>query len=192
MSGGPTRRWGAALTVGLAVVGVAAAGGVLHRNPPPMAEARAQVRGGPLAPDLEGRVDFQRTPSGTVVTVRVRGLPAFRAGEPPVGPHGFHIHEVGNCEVGDPRRPFQAAGPHWNPDEQPHGNHAGDFPVLFSHGGRAWMSFFTNRFRPEDVVGRSVIIHLNPDDYRTQPDGASGPRIACGVIEAVVPPADAR
>ncbi|WP_201260037.1 superoxide dismutase family protein [Tissierella sp. P1] len=44
------------------------------------------------------------------------------------------------------------------------------------------MSFFTDKFKPEDIIGRSVIIHQNPDDYRTQPAGNSGKRIACGVI----------
>jgi len=142
------------------------------------------VQGGPLAPDLEARVEFRPVPQGTLVTVRARGLPEYRPGPPPVGPHGFHIHERGDCTVGDPQRPFQAAGLHWNPDCQPHGHHAGYFPVLFSHHGRAWMAFVTHRFRPQDAVGRSVIIHLHPDDYRTQPDGAAGPRLGCGVIQA--------
>lgn len=178
-------RGGAAWVLGLAAVGVLALGGTLHRQAAERPAVRALVRGGPLAPQLEGRVDFQPAPGGTVVTVRVRGLPDYRPGDPPVGPHGFHIHEHGTCEVGDPARPFQAAGGHWNPDGQPHGNHAGDFPVLFSHRGEAWLAFLTTRFRPEDVVGRAVIVHLHPDDYRTQPDGASGPRLACGAIEAL-------
>lgn len=70
----------------------------------------------------------------------------------------------------------------YNEDAQPHGNHSGDFPVLFSNNGYARMSFFTNKFKPEDVIDKSVIIHLNPDDYRSQPAGNSGKRIACGVI----------
>lgn len=75
-------------------------------------------------------------------------------------------------------------GPHWNPGNQPHGNHAGDFPVLFSNGGRAVMGFFTDRFRVADVVGKAVIIHENPDDYRSQPAGNAGRRLACGLIQA--------
>lgn len=70
----------------------------------------------------------------------------------------------------------------YNEDTLPHGNHIGDFPVLFSNNGYARMSFFTDKFKPEDIIGRSVIIHQNPDDYRTQPAGNSGKRIACGVI----------
>jgi len=84
--------------------------------------------------------------------------------------------------VGDPADPFLAAGGHWNPRGQPHGDHAGDFPVLFSNNGYALMCFFTNEFTVAEAPDRSVIIHLNPDDYRTQPAGASGPRLACGVI----------
>ncbi len=54
--------------------------------------------------------------------------------------------------------------------------------LLFSNNGFASMCFFTNRLKPSDVVGKSVIIHQNPDDYRTQPNGAAGKRLACGVI----------
>lgn len=168
---------------------LAAAVAILRGRAEQAADARAVavLRAGPLDPALRGRVEFQDVPGGTIVTVNVLGLPPYLPGSgaaSPVGPHGFHIHEVGNCEVGDPRNPFAAAGGHWNPDHQPHGNHAGDFPVLFSNrpAGAASMRFFTGRFRVADVVGRSVIIHLNPDDYRTQPAGNAGPRLACGVI----------
>ena len=150
-------------------------------------EAIAYVRGGPLAPQISGTVRFKDVPGGAEVVAEIRGLPPYRPaqdGQEPVGPHGFHIHEKGNCEVGDPANPFQAAGKHWNPDNQPHGNHAGDFPVLFSNNGYALMAFFTNRFKVKNVIGRSVIIHQNPDDYRTQPAGNSGKRLACGVIRS--------
>ena len=149
--------------------------------------AVARIRGGPLAPAIEGVVYFTAVPGGTWVCVNLSGLPPYQpaaAGRPPVGPHGFHIHEYGRCEVGNPAEPFAATGGHWNPDNQPHGNHAGDFPVLFSNGGRSAMCFFTGRFKPWDVIGRSLVVHENPDDYRTQPAGASGRRLACGVIEA--------
>lgn len=148
--------------------------------------AMARIRGGPLAPQIEGIVYFMDVPGGTEVYVNVTGLPPYRpapAGGQPIGPHGFHIHQNGNCQVGNPEDPFKAAGEHWNPTNQPHGNHAGDFPVLFSNNGIAMMCFFTNKFKPMDVVGKAVIIHENPDDYRTQPAGNSGKRLACGVIE---------
>ncbi len=148
--------------------------------------AFANIQGGPLAPNLRGIVIMQEVRGGTEVYVEVLGLPPYRPaqdGQDPVGPHGFHIHENASCAVGDPDKPFEAAGEHWNPTNQPHGNHAGDFPVLFSNGGYARMSFFTNKFRVNDAIGKAVIIHQNPDDYRTQPAGDAGKRLACGIIQ---------
>lgn len=153
--------------------------------------AFAVVKGGPLAPNLRGLVSFQEVPNGTDVSIEVTGLPAYRPGsadKDPVGPHGFHIHEKDSCDIGDPQNPFQTAGGHWNPTNQPHGNHAGDFPVLFSNHGYARMSFFTNKFHVRDVIGKTVIIHESPDDYRTQPAGDAGRRLACGIIRAVPRP----
>ncbi|MDX9871844.1 MAG: superoxide dismutase family protein [Clostridia bacterium] len=150
---------------------------------------KAELQGGPLAPGLSGAVYFISVPGGTKVKVEVRGLPPYQPAQgenSPIGPHGFHLHEFGACDIGDPANPFAGAGGHWNPDNQPHGHHAGDFPVLFSNNGFAKMSFFTNRFKPADILGRAVIIHQNPDDYRTQPTGNSGLRLACGVITRVI------
>ena len=146
----------------------------------------AIIKGGPLAPGIEGVITFKDAPGGTEIRVDITGLPPYRPavnGDSPVGPHGFHIHQFGNCEVGNPADPFTAAGGHWNPDNQPHGNHAGDFPVLFSNHGAARMCFFTDRFKPADVVGKAIVIHQNPDDYRTQPAGDAGKRLACGEIK---------
>lgn len=151
-------------------------------------EARAIIKGGPLAPSINGEVNFYNVPGGTEVCVWVIGLPPYQPAQddiPPIGPHGFHIHENGTCKIGNPENPFLAAGGHWAPDNRPHGNHAGDFPVLFSNNGMARMCFFTNRFKPKDVINKSVIIHKNPDDYRTQPAGAAGKRLACGIIKPV-------
>ncbi len=147
--------------------------------------AVAYLYGSPLYPRLRGIVTFEKVRGGSLVCTEIYGLPSYQAaqnGNPPIGPHGFHIHQFGNCMVGNPDDPFQSAGSHWNPDNQPHGNHAGDFPVLFSNNGYAWMCFFTNRFIPRDIIGRSVVIHENPDDYSSQPAGNAGRRIACGVI----------
>lgn len=148
--------------------------------------AIAYLKGGPLAPKIRGVVYFTPIPGGIWVYTRVYGLPPYQPakdGQPPIGPHGFHIHEGGTCCVGDPKDPFQEAGGHWNPQHQPHGNHAGDFPVLFSHDGYGEMGFFTNKFTIEEIIGKTVIIHENPDDYRSQPAGNAGRRLACGVIQ---------
>ncbi len=152
-----------------------------------MSMAHAQIKGSKLAPDLKGYMTITDVQGGAEVSVEVSGLPKYQPAKgkkDPIGPHGFHIHDKGDCSAGDPSDPYKAAGSHWNPDDQPHGNHAGDFPVLFSNDGYARMSFFTNRFKAADVVGKSIIIHENPDDYRTQPAGDAGKRIACGVIQA--------
>lgn len=148
--------------------------------------AIARIKGSPLAPNVKGVVYFKDVQGGVEVYVYVTGLPAYKPGKDnisPIGPHGFHIHQNGCCNVDDPKDPFKCAGEHWNPDNQPHGNHAGDFPVLFSNNGISRMSFFTNRFKVADIIGKSIVIHENPDDYRTQPAENSGKRIACGVIE---------
>lgn len=147
--------------------------------------AYAMIIAGPDYPSITGLVTFADTPAGTMVCVDVKGLPEYRPAtddKSPVGPFGFHLHEGCLCEVGGPEKPFEGCGGHWNPTKQPHGNHAGDFPVLVSSNGRARMCFVTDRFTVDEIIGRTVIIHENPDDYRSQPAGNSGRRIACGSI----------
>src|SRR5690554_1469956 len=151
-------------------------------------KAIAYIKGGPLAPEIYGTVTFEDVQGGTMVSANIVGLPQYKpstGSQAPIGPHGFHIHEYGNCEIGNPQDPFQAAEGHWNPVNQPHGNHAGDFPVLFSNSGRASMCFFTNKFTWDQVVGKSIIIHQNPDDYRSQPAGNAGKRLDCGIIRTI-------
>lgn len=147
--------------------------------------AVAQVMGGPLAPGIRGTVVFTQAPGGTIVSAEFFGLPPYKPASNdngPIGPFGFHLHEKGNCSIGNEEEPFAAAGGHWNPTNQPHGNHAGDFPVVFSNDGYARMAFFTNKFNVDEVIGKAVIIHENPDDYRSQPAGAAGRRLACGLV----------
>ena len=147
--------------------------------------ALAIVKGNYLAPNLKGEVFFYSVPGGTKVCAEFSGLPLYEPAtdtSQPIGPFGFHIHEYGICEITNPDSPYESAGGHYNPTNQPHGNHAGDFPVVFSNNGYAKMSFFTDKFKPEDIIGRSVILHQNPDDFTSQPAGNSGKRMACGVI----------
>lgn len=68
-----------------------------------------------------------------------------------------------------------------------HPEHEGDLPPLLSDKGTAWMMVYTTRFFPEEVVGKTVVIHDMPDDFRTQPSGNSGEKIACGEIVAEDP-----
>ena len=149
--------------------------------------AFANIRGSSFAPNLHGNVFFHSVAGGTEVSAEFWGLPLYQPAtntSQPIGPFGFHIHEYGVCEITDPNDPFLSAGGHYNPTNQPHGNHAGDFPVVFSNNGYARMNFFTDRFTPADIVGKSVLLHQNPDDFRSQPSGNSGKRMACGVISA--------
>ena len=150
--------------------------------------AFATITGSPLAPNLRGNVFFHSVSGGTRVSAEFWGLPLYQPAtntSQPIGPFGFHIHENGICEITDPDNPFLSAGEHYNPTNQPHGNHAGDFPVVFSNNGYASMDFFTDKFKPEDIIGKSVLLHQNPDDYRSQPAGNAGKRMACGVIRRV-------
>ena len=105
--------------------------------------------------------------------------------------HGLHIHEVGDCSSGD----GMSAKDHFNPFGKAHGpqgsaeRHAGDLPALKADKeGRARIAveidLVTLTAGPGNIVGRGLIVHANPDDYRTQPGGNSGARIACGVIRA--------
>lgn len=147
-----------------------------------MPEAIAYLKGNYLAPNLKGEVIFYPWKNGTLVEVEVFNLPASKPpidNYPPINPFGFHIHDGSTCGNAD----FKAAGKHFNPTNQPHPFHVGDLPSLLSNDGYAYMAVFTNRFKPRDVINKTVIIHLNPDDYRTQPSGNAGERIACGIIK---------
>lgn len=148
--------------------------------------AMAIITGSIYAPNLYGNVYFVSVEGGTEVFAEIWGLPLYEPASgnmQPISPFGFHIHEYGICEITDPQDPFISAGGHYNPTNQPHGNHAGDFPVVFSNDGYARMGFFTDKFKPADIIGRSVLLHQNPDDFRSQPSGNSGKRMGCGVIE---------
>lgn len=139
--------------------------------------ARALLHGDDGHPALAGEVLFYPYQEGSLLLVRVSGLPRD-------GFFGFHIHQYADCCVGGDM-PFHCAGGHYNPRETPHPDHAGDLPVLLSSDGRAYTIFYTGRFRPDEVAGRAVVIHDRPDDYRSQPAGDSGNRIACGEIKAI-------
>lgn len=139
--------------------------------------ALAWVRGGSMFPAISGLVKFFQTPySGILIEAEFFNLPNISV----PGSSNFyamHIHEYGNCSDS-----FMKAGGHFGATGSLHPNHAGDLPPLLANQGYAWMSFYDKRFTIENILGRSVIIHRNPDDFHTQPSGNSGPMIACGVI----------
>ena len=112
-------------------------------------DAIAHVHGSDLAPEVHGTVKFLGVSDGTGVEAEIFGLPPFSAATadtPQIGPFAFHIHNGSSCGMPHGDEPFSDAHGHWNPGNDVHGNHAGDFPVLFSNGGTAKMLFFTNRY----------------------------------------------
>ena len=130
-----------------------------------------------------GEATFEEVGKLVRVVVFVQGL---RPGQE----HGLHIHEAADC-TGD----AMGAKGHFNPHGKPHGlpsiaeRHAGDLPALKANkAGRANVhvdvDIITLKPGPANIIGRSVIVHADPDDYTTQPTGNAGARIACGVIQA--------
>ena len=130
-----------------------------------------------------GDVDLMQTPAGVLIKLQIKGLPP--------GERAFHIHAVGKCEA-----PFESAGPHFNPGNHKHGmmagqGHAGDMPNLHvPQSGELSVEVMNaavtlEKGKPNSVFdgdGSSIVIHAGPDDYKSDPDGKAGERIACGVI----------
>lgn len=129
-----------------------------------------------------GTVRFEQHGRHVMVTGRITGLK-------PGQEHGFHVHEKGDCSSGD----GMGTGSHFNPTGKPHGpqdadHHAGDLPALKADAdGVATLRFHLDSVTlgegETNIVGRGLIVHISPDDYKTQPTGNSGARIACAVIQ---------
>lgn len=146
----------------------------------PSASASLQPRSGS---SVTGTAQFTQSGDKVLVRVQVSGLQ-------PGQEHGFHIHDKGDCSAPD----AMSAGGHFNPTAKPHGpqdgeHHGGDLPALKADAsGKAVESFSVTGVTvapgPTSIVGRSLIVHKDPDDYKTQPTGNSGARLACGVITA--------
>src|SRR5262252_6198105 len=132
-----------------------------------------------------GTALITQTANGVKIDVNVAQLPA--------GTHAFHIHAVGKCEVPD----FKSAGGHFNPagkqhgKDNPNGPHAGDM-LNFEVGadGTAKFSIVNTSVTLEEGVnslfhqaGTALVIHERADDYKTDPAGNAGNRIACGVVQ---------
>lgn len=147
------------------------------RNPP---YADAIIKGSSDYSRINGKVRFYRTQFGVLVAAEVFGLPTSTS-ECDNRIFGFHIHEGEECS-GDNNDPFAGAMSHYNPCDCKHPHHAGDMPPLFENNGYAFNIFLTDRFEINEIIGKTIIIHSNPDDFTTQPSGDSGNKIACGVI----------
>ena len=131
-----------------------------------------------------GNVAISELAQGVRIFAQADGVPA--------GVHAFHIHETGQCDPPD----FQSAGGHYNPTgvqhgwDNPEGHHAGDFANVHVHDdGKLAVEYFTSvvtlgegEATLFDADGSAIVMHEGADDYQTDPAGAAGARIACGVI----------
>ncbi|MBM3927251.1 MAG: superoxide dismutase family protein [Sphingomonadales bacterium] len=128
-----------------------------------------------------GRAVATEVNGGIRISLDVMGMPA--------GPHGAHVHTTGRCDGPD----FTTAGGHWNPTNMQHGTmnpagpHAGDFPnVQIGANGRGQLQMMLPAGTMAGMLdgdGAAFVVHAGPDDYRTDPAGNSGGRVACGVFE---------
>ncbi len=141
--------------------------------------AVAILNGSPDYPKIQGKVKFRQTRRGVIVSVQISGLPVKSKCKGNF--YGFHIHEGESCS-GNILDPFADAKAHYNPDGCPHPFHSGDLPSLLGNRGFVLMSFMTDKFTVSEIVGHTVIIHEDPDDFSSSPSGNSGKKIACGVI----------
>ncbi|HEY8551165.1 MAG TPA: superoxide dismutase family protein [Vicinamibacterales bacterium] len=183
---------GAALVAGVAMMGQVAAQQSGAAKPGDHAGHASHQAGGAksavakLSPTANntarGEVTFTQEGEGVRVSGSFSGLT--------FGEHGFHVHEKGDCSAPD----ASSAGGHFNPTSQQHGareadqRHVGDLGNLkVDPYGLARVDFVDKHLSlsgPNSIVGKAVIVHEKADDFKTQPTGDAGGRLACGVIEA--------
>lgn len=148
----------------------------------PVTQGTVAMFGSSSNPKIKGDLAFSQTSTGVRLSGKIVGLK-------PRGVHGLHIHEIGDCSAPD----FSTAGAHLNPEGAAHGapglhtSHAGDLGnVKADKKGVVSIDMeiptLSISTPPNNVVGRSLVLHARSDDLRSQPAGESGPRIGCGVI----------
>ncbi|HEX6981175.1 MAG TPA: superoxide dismutase family protein [Balneolaceae bacterium] len=130
--------------------------------------------------NVSGIATFEKVAEGVRVHAELEGLTE--------GPHGFHVHQYGDCTAPD----LSSAGGHYNPNENPHAaptdslRHMGDMGnIEVDAEGNATIDYVDSHIQlngPNSIIGRAVIVHQGQDDLTSQPSGAAGARIGCGVI----------
>ena len=128
-----------------------------------------------------GRITFTKIDNGIKISGEISGLSP--------GLHGIHIHEFGDCS--DPEG--KSAGNHFNPDQMPHAGredvhrHTGDLGnIEADQNGKAKLDITDMKISfegPNSILGKSLVVHQDKDDLKSQPAGASGKRILCGIIK---------
>lgn len=134
--------------------------------------------------DVSGNIDFMEEDGQVTMKVNLMGLSE--------GEHAIHIHETGDCSSDDGK----SAGGHWNPSSENHGKwntdafHMGDIGNMeVGADGKATMTFKTDKWclgcddNTKNIMDKAVIVHGGADDFKSQPSGAAGKRVACGVIK---------
>lgn len=126
---------------------------------------------------VSGSVTFTEADNGVSIQGNFEGLE--------FGSHGFHIHQYGDCRADD----GTSAGGHFNPAGNEHGapsdmeRHMGDLGnIEANEEGMAAVDYVDETVSLEQILGRGIVIHAGEDDLESQPTGAAGSRVACGVI----------
>ena len=168
------------MRIALLVGALALAGCQMMQPAGPSASAKLEPTQGNKA---NGSASFTQSGDKVRVLANVSGLN-------PGQEHGFHIHEVGDCSSGD----GMSTKGHFNPLSKPHAHystperHAGDMPALKADAnGNAhldtMLDVMTVNPGATSIIGRGLIVHAGSDDYKTQPTGNAGARVACGIIQ---------
>jgi Cu-Zn family superoxide dismutase len=150
--------------------------------PPPAPKTATAKLAAASKSKVSGTVTFKEVEGGLEVTANIEGLTP--------GEHAWHVHEKGDCSAPDAK----SAGGHFNPENHKHGapdaeeHHAGDFGNLTAgKDGKATNTFTMKGITLDEgatsVIGKGFIVHAKKDDFKTQPTGNAGDRVACGVIE---------
>lgn len=136
--------------------------------------------------DVIGNVVAKDTADGLALTISLKDLPG--------GPHGFHLHENGNCGPGAGAAGM-AAGGHYDPNATGRHmgpsarGHLGDLPIIYiqtdEDGGMPYKgALFAPHLKVSDMRGRALVIHKDGDNFADEPkaNGGGGDRLACGVV----------